>query len=182
MPGIFFVLQLTTRVPPQHLKSSIHVGKNVKCPWYPNRFTNLTGVCLHLESGNCTSGINRSKINQYCREVDPSHTFTTKRIGWHDDNDGSPATTTHIASAASWDGSYYRCYFCDRGFSKLTSLNQHLGSPAHEERIYHCPRCKGEYVALSGLVNHLESGSCGAFRFKESSNGLGCVKQLRITQ
>lgn len=157
------------------------MGKNVKCPWCPNKFTNLTGVCLHLESGSCTSGITRAKINHYCRQVDPNHIFTNKRIGWYDE-DSSTSTTTNIASPASWDGSYYRCYFCDRGFNKLSSLNQHLASPAHEERLYHCPRCKREYVSLSGLVNHLESESCGAFRFqKGSGTGLGFVNQLRIT-
>ena len=161
------------------MKSSVHVGKNVKCPWCPNKFTNLTGVCLHLESGSCTSGINRTKINQYCREVDPNHIFTNKRIGWYDDDEG-PAGTTHIASPASWDGSCYRCYFCPRGFTKLSSLNQHLASPVHEERIYHCPRCKREYIALSGLVNHMESENCGPFRFQANSNGLGFVNQLRI--
>ena len=162
---------------PQHLKSSVHVGKNVKCPFCTTKFTNLTGVCLHLESGSCTSGINREKINQYCREVDSSHVFTNKQIGWYDE----VSKTNKIASQASWDGSSYRCYFCDKGFKKLSSLNQHLASPAHERRIYHCPRCKKEYVALSGLVNHMESESCGTFRFKGSS-GLGFVKQLRITQ
>ncbi|CAD6578905.1 MAG: hypothetical protein ASARMPRED_008887 [Alectoria sarmentosa] len=162
----------------QHLKSSVHVGKNVKCPWCTNKFTNLTGVCLHLESGSCTSGINRDKINQYCREVDPSHIFTNKQIGWHDKG----SATTNVASQASWDGSFYRCYFCPKGFDKLSSLNQHLASPAHERRIYHCPRCKREYIALSGLVNHMESESCGAFRFGGNSAGLGFVKQLRITQ
>ncbi|KAL8662160.1 MAG: hypothetical protein Q9168_008300 [Polycauliona sp. 1 TL-2023] len=159
-----------------HLKSSTHVGKNVKCPWCPNKFTNLTGVCLHLESGSCTSGINRQKINQYCREVDPNHIFTNKQIGWHNNDESSP----NIATTAAWDGSYYRCYICQNGFRFLSSLNQHLASPAHQQKIYHCPRCRREYTVLSGLVNHLESESCGAFRFQGGSSGLGFVQQLRI--
>ncbi|KAK0516594.1 hypothetical protein JMJ35_001197 [Cladonia borealis] len=160
----------------QHLKSSVHAGKNVKCPWCPAKFVNLTGVCLHLESGVCPSEIDRQKINRYCREVDPNHVFTTKQIGWHDTND-----TPNIATSASWDGSCYRCYLCPSGFSNLRSLNQHLGSPAHQGKIYHCPRCRREYVSLSGLVNHLESESCGAFRFGGNPVGLGFVNQLRIT-
>ena len=142
-------------------------------------FTNLTGVCLHLESGACTSGINRQKIDQYCREVDPNHVFTKKQIGWYDN---SPSTA--LATSAAWDGNWYRCYLCQRGFGALRALNQHLGSPVHQQKIYHCPRpqCQREYVTLSGLVNHLESESCGAFRFGNSSSGLGFVKQLTITQ
>ncbi|KAL9040147.1 MAG: hypothetical protein Q9180_002095 [Flavoplaca navasiana] len=159
-----------------HLKSSIHAGKNVKCPWCPNKYTNLTGVCLHLESGACTSGINRQKINQYCREVDPNHVFTNKQIGWYDDQ----SITNTIATGAAWDGSYYRCYLCQNGFNSLRALNQHLTSPAHQQKIYHCPRCRREYNVLSGLVNHLESESCGAFRFQGTPNGFGFVQQLRL--
>ncbi|KAI4193889.1 MAG: hypothetical protein LQ346_003805 [Caloplaca aetnensis] len=163
----------------QHLKSSTHTGKNVKCPWCPNKFTNLTGVCLHLESGACASGINRQQIDRYCRDVDPGHVFTTKQIGWHQ---GDDSVSTNMATSAAWDGSYYRCYLCQNGFSSLPGLNQHLSSPAHRAKIYHCPRCRREFTALSGLVNHLESESCGAFRFDGSPGGLGFVKQLRIGQ
>ena len=162
----------------QHFKSKAHTGKNVKCPWCSNMFTNLTGVCLHLESGACPSGFKRAKINQYCREVDPNHVFTNKQIGWHNED----SAQTQYATDAAWDGKCWRCYFCPRGFSTLTALNQHLASPVHRQKIYHCPRCRREYVALSGLVNHLESESCGAWRFDSASGGLGFVKQLQITQ
>lgn len=163
--------------PEQHLKSSVHVGKNVKCPWCNQRFTNLTGVCLHLESGAYSSGINRAKVDQYCREVNPNHVFTNKQIGWHDDN---AASSTNYATSAAWDGSWYRCYLCQRGFGKLLDLNNHLGSSVHRQKVYHCPRCRREFVVLSGLINHLESESCGAWRFEGTQGGLGFVKQLRI--
>ena len=161
----------------QHLKSSFHVGKNAKCPWCSQKFTNLTGICLHLESGSCSSGINREKINKYCRQVDPGHIFTNKQIGWYNDHDKTP----DMATGAAWDGSRYRCYLCQNGFGTLRALNQHLSSPAHQQKIYHCPRCRREYVALSGLINHLESESCGAFRFSGNTVGLGFVNQLRLT-
>ena len=130
---------------------------------------------MHLESGVCPSGVDRQKINRYCREVDPNHVFTTKQIGWHDTN-----AATDIATSAAWDGSWYRCYLCQSGFDTLRGLNQHLGSPAHQQKTYYCPRCRKEYVSLSGLVNHLESESCGPFRFGGNPVGLGFVNQLRI--
>ncbi|KAL9046034.1 MAG: hypothetical protein Q9206_007177, partial [Seirophora lacunosa] len=159
----------------QHLKSSTHTGKNAKCPWCPSKFTNLTGVCLHLESGACPSGINRQQIDQYCRQVDPDHFFTTKQIGWHPDDDSSSTTMPLATGSAAWDGSCYRCYLCPNGFRSVKALNQHLASPAHRRKIYHCPRCRREYAALSGLVNHLESESCGRFRFEGGvqTGGLG---------
>ncbi|KAL8635916.1 MAG: hypothetical protein Q9228_006635 [Teloschistes exilis] len=162
-----------------HLKSSSHKGKNVKCPWCITMFTSLTGVCTHLESGSCTSGINRTKIDNYCRQVDPNHIFTNKQIGWYEENSSS---TTTIATVAAWDGNRYRCYLCQRGFYNLTALNQHLASPVHRQKIYHCPRCRREFTNLSGLVNHLESESCGAFRFNTTTSGLAFVDQLRIGQ
>ena len=34
---------------------------------------------------------------------------------------------------------------------------------------------------LSGLINHLESESCGTWRFAGGTTGLGFVDQLRLT-
>ena len=161
----------------QHLRSRIHTGQNVKCPWCPNKFVNLTGVCLHLESGACTSGINRQKIDQYCREVDPNHVFTNKQIGWYTNQNES----TSMATGASWDGSWYRCPLCQKGFGSLTGLNSHLSSPVHRQKIYHCPRCQKEFVALSALINHMENETCGAFNLGRNPGGFGFIKQLRLT-
>ena len=161
------------------MNSRVHRGANVKCPFCTRMFTNLTGVCLHLESGNCTSGVNRQKINNYCRLADPDQHFTNKQIGWYDDNDDG---TAEIATGAAWDGSCYRCYLCQRGFNQLPSLNQHLASPAHRQNEYHCPRCPTQFKALSGLINHLESEKCGEFRFQKSDGGFAFVGQLSLGQ
>ena len=116
----------------QHLKSSVHIRKVVKCPWCTLKFTNLTGVCHHLESGNCPSNINCGKINAYCRQVDRDHIFTNKQIEWYDSNDQRASA---IATEASWDGDWYRCYLYGKGFSRLRALNQHLASPAHQQNF-----------------------------------------------
>lgn len=50
----------------------------------------------------------------------------------------------------------------------MTDLNLHLNSPAHREKIYHCPNTRGcnkEFVSLGALFNHLESEACGYMRF-----------------
>lgn len=38
----------------------------------------------------------------------------------------------------------------------------------HEQNMYRCPgpRCGREFRLLSGLVQHVESESCGVMRFK----------------
>ena len=165
----------------KHLKSSVHKGRNVKCPWCPDKFTNLTGVTLHLESGRCPSGIDRQKIDNYCRQVDRDHVFTNRQIEWPTSKSYEPAAATNNA----WNekrGSFV-CCICHSGFSHLAALNQHLNSPVHQQKIYHCPRCKVRFVALSALVNHLESESCGPFRSNAMAGSLGTVaNRFMITQ
>ena len=157
------------------------MGRNVKCPWCTNKFTNLTGVTLHLESGKCPSGIDRQKIDNYCRQVDRDHVFTNRLIEYPTSADYTPAAATSNA----WNGSRgcYICYLCQSGFSKLTALNQHLNSPVHQQKIYHCFRCQVQFVALSGLVNHLESETCGQFRSNAMAGSLGALaNRFLITQ
>lgn len=83
-----------------------------------------------------------------------------------------------IATERAWNGQYYECYLCDREFNTLPALNQHVRSPAHEQKIYHCPKrsCSREYKLLSGLVQHIESESCGLMRFaqvqQQAKNGI----------
>jgi hypothetical protein len=54
-------------------------------------------------------------------------------------------------------------------FINERALEQHLASPTHAPKIYHCPETlfteasKGprmEFVSLSGLMQHLEAGAC----------------------
>ena len=68
-----------------------------------------------------------------------------------------------------------------KGFGTLKGLNSHLASPVHAQKSYHCPRCRREFTVLSGLINHLESESCGSWRFtRTNGGGLEFVKQLQI--
>lgn len=140
------------------------------------QFVNLTGATLHLESGSCSSGISRQKIDNFIQERDTNHVISKKLLTY----DGYTAEAPK-ATSASWNGNYYECYFCNRGFTQLNALNQHLSSPVHEQKKYHCPRCRGEFTVLSGLVNHLESERCGQFRFNLNAGGLGGMVNRMIT-
>ncbi|CAN9296790.1 unnamed protein product [Alternaria alternata] len=71
-----------------------------------------------------------------------------------------------------------RCPLCPRkrrAFATVQALQQHMISPAHCDKVYHCPnnllpvdsnrvetkRGKGkQFTTLSGLAQHLESGAC----------------------
>ena len=54
---------------------------------------------------------------------------------------------------------------------KSCAPNQHLHSPAHENTKYLCPPawngCKTQFKTLSGLMQHVESETCGVAKFKQ---------------
>jgi hypothetical protein len=154
---------------PQHLNSNIHRGSPLTCPFCKRTFTTATGLTTHLEAGSCPKArnINHATILAEIRKRDPNHLITKKLLTYPDARI-TPTSTT--ASAASWNGYYYECYLCHRGFNTLTALNQHVNSPAHvsKDKVYCCPGrgCSREFNRLASLFNHLESESCGAVRFE----------------
>ena len=91
-----------------------------------------------------------------------------------------------ILFSLAWNGSAYECYVCGRTFRSLDALNQHLRSPAHAEKKYHCPSawhgCGTEFKTLSGFCQHVESEQCGVWRFKGKMDrvidGLGSGKRI----
>ncbi|OTA96565.1 hypothetical protein M434DRAFT_67352 [Hypoxylon sp. CO27-5] len=147
-----------------HLNSRIHRGLNIKCPFCMKHYATATGLSHHLESGSCPSVpfLNRDEVYKIVRAKDPGSLISKKLLDWN----GSPR---YEATAAAWNGDAYECYFCHRQFNKLSSLNQHLSSPAHQQNLYHCPKrpgCGREFSSLAALMNHLESESCGYTRFE----------------
>ncbi|KAL4877130.1 hypothetical protein BJY04DRAFT_210203 [Aspergillus karnatakaensis] len=52
------------------------------------------------------------------------------------------------------------CKSCDRFFQNENNLRMHLTSKIHRGRQMLCPFCKAAYTSASGLVHHLERGSC----------------------
>ncbi|KAJ5233006.1 hypothetical protein N7468_005962 [Penicillium chermesinum] len=100
-----------------------------------------------------------------CLRADKKGLFTNRQLEWHGDD------TEYIATAESWNGDRYECYLCHRGYGSLRSLNQHLRSPAHQQKVYHCPNrgsCSKQFTTLASLFNHLESESCRFMRFEDA--------------
>lgn len=145
----------------------------MKCPWCTRTFSTAAGVTIHLESGTCSSGIDRHKINHTFRRLDCNNVITLPMLTMP----GYDREET-FATGQAWNGYAFECYICPREFSSLTALNQHLKSPAHEQDTYRCPKagCARTYKSLSGLVQHFESQSCGFITFdkvqKEARNGV----------
>jgi len=151
-----------------HLNSSIHKPKNFKCPMRgcTQAFVSPSACVLHLEAGTCASGITRQLINRYILQKDVNNVITNPARMITSSLYAEPPT--YIASARSWNAhmQQYQCCLCSNGFNTLPSLNAHLASPKHTspiDKIYRCPKAGGcgQFTTLSGLVQHIERGSCG---------------------
>ncbi|KAF8904702.1 hypothetical protein CPB84DRAFT_1677157, partial [Gymnopilus junonius] len=141
----------------QHQSSLAHKGRDFKCPFCQGMFKSPSGIALHIESG-CHK-VNRHQITAAVHKMNIIPNISIKRIT----GPVQPPTTlrTYIATEASFNGSSYDCYLCQRKFKTLLALNSHLNSPAHDDEEFKCPKCKMEFKLISGFVQHLESQSCG---------------------
>ncbi|RFU28999.1 hypothetical protein B7463_g7346, partial [Scytalidium lignicola] len=159
----------------QHMRSSVHQGHNITCPFCKRNFVTASGMTIHLESGTCTSGLNRHSINNIIQRLDRGNVITRPLLTY----DSQP-NVENIATERAYNYStgLYECYLCNKDFRTLQSLNAHMKSPAHEMDIYKCPngRCGTTFKLLSGLVMHIESETCGLMRFamvqREAKNGI----------
>ncbi|KAG8219330.1 hypothetical protein J3R82DRAFT_213 [Butyriboletus roseoflavus] len=159
-----------------HLKSSVHRPKNVLCAFEHRgcrqSFVSKSAMILHLESGSCMSGADRTMINRWVRLQDRNNIVTVpSRLLT---NGG--ATPKYVATERSWNcfANAYECVLCHGTFRTLDALNRHLASPRHEERSYRCPlsTCLTKFHTLSALCQHVESESCGVLRFKAAQEGM----------
>lgn len=149
----------------KHLNSSTHRGKNIACPFCKAALTSASGLSHHLETGSCprATNINHRTMFQAISQRDPSGLLTNKLLTYPESN------IQNIATNATWNGCSYECYLCRREYGTLRALNQHLNSPAHDQKLYHCPNrsCNRHFGRLAALFNHLESESCNFVRFEK---------------
>jgi hypothetical protein len=147
-----------------HLRSKLHRATTVQCFFCKEMHGTATGLVHHLERGSCTKApLSRDKLYQVVCQRDPNGIISKKLLTWS-------GTISYEATEKAWNHRVgaYECYLCHRPFGKLASLNQHLSSPTHQQKLYHCPdaSCKKEFATLAAMVNHLESESCGCMRFE----------------
>lgn len=81
----------------------------------------------------------------------------------------------NTATNRSWNGQAFECSLCRKQYRQLDHLNQHLRSPAHDQKYCHCPngRCKKEFSTLAALFNHLGSECCGFMGFEKVQEIVG---------
>ncbi|GAA5900499.1 hypothetical protein JCM6882_001262 [Rhodosporidiobolus microsporus] len=155
-----------------HLASAFHVPRNVPCPTSSSSgcthtFVSRSAAILHLETGTCTSGLTRAKLDAVVRGVDRSGILITPAA--RSDNSASPVSPAQAAADAEFDSGRqaYRCPRCaSTRFRTRRALEQHLSSPAscsgRQEKLYRCadPACARRFGTLSGLEQHAEVKTC----------------------
>jgi DNA-directed RNA polymerase subunit RPC12/RpoP len=129
-----------------------------------SKFKTTSGVVQHVE-GDCQNLLlNRNQITATVQSLDVGSKISLRSIG------GSSSTATPFSrplltydqpAEISPDGTSYQCHICYKMFQSPSSLDAHLNSPAHDKDEFKCPRCNTQFKLVSGLVQHLESASCG---------------------
>ncbi|KAJ3567536.1 hypothetical protein NP233_g6304 [Leucocoprinus birnbaumii] len=148
----------------QHNASPAHRGRTFQCPFCTSMFKTPSSIAMHIESG--CHRINRHQVTAAIHKLNivPQISISHRIEG----PQGPPTRLiTYSANERAFNGHAYECYLCHRTFKSLDRLNQHLNSSTHDDLEFRCPHCASEFQLISGLVQHIESESCGIARFNE---------------
>lgn len=157
----------------RHLDTHLRASKihNTPVHFCPGRrctkaFVSPSDLVQHLESGACRSRMNRASVNKLAIQSDSHGVFTNPNrlsAGSSDTpSEPEPSATPEITEV--FVGAAYECTLCHRTFPTFSRLSDHVQSPAHDPKIYHCPTAHDggdvEFKTLSGLLQHGESECC----------------------
>ncbi|KIY64138.1 hypothetical protein CYLTODRAFT_402291 [Cylindrobasidium torrendii FP15055 ss-10] len=153
----------------QHKHSIAHKPRVMKCALCLRMFKEPSSIAHHIESGECTPGLNRHQVTQTVQalEVKPSILIDDSDDESDSDNASETGSISSVATEDAFNGTAYECPRCEQTFKTLYSLNLHLSSAAHDDNKFKCPDCESKFTLLSGLIQHLESESCGAASIKK---------------
>ena len=118
------------------------------------------GVISHLEGGHCSvARLTRESLYDRFQEADPDCVFTNEEL-----DPELKMQQRHRKTRNGW----WECSLCKREFFQWGDLIQHLESPFHQPRFYHCPNdeeCHREFTTLAGVFSHLQHGQCSYLSF-----------------
>ncbi|KAK8105846.1 uncharacterized protein PG998_003682 [Apiospora kogelbergensis] len=129
-----------------HQNSKRHRGTPIRCPFCREYYSAATALCHHLERGACSAmpDLTREQIFQLVRSKDPNGIISKENID-------------------------LRCIITS-GYWSNEDVYKVANKPwlyQEDLYLYHCPnnKCDKNFTTLAGVMNHLESESCGFTRF-----------------
>lgn len=147
----------------------MHDSADFNCPLCSKSVTVPSAIAHHIESGACHN-INRHQVTAavHALKIIPTISLSHRLEGGVNKSNPSTRTVIHYsANERSFNGTAYECYLCRSTFRTLASLNSHLNSAAHDADEFKCPKCKKKCTLISGLIQHIESNSCGVAKFTQ---------------
>ncbi|EME79976.1 uncharacterized protein MYCFIDRAFT_211925 [Pseudocercospora fijiensis CIRAD86] len=105
-----------------------HLTRSVHCYGCTRMFTTYHGMIIHLEAGNCTSGIEMRRVNRLAAQCFQWKQYIVKHFreelrGSHVGYRGDPANRP------------FKCPTCTSTFPLLSSLFMHIHSPSCDQTI-----------------------------------------------
>lgn len=188
-----------------HMSSVVHnpICEPLSCKFCERSFAAVSALAHHLESGACAGGMTWKSVNEVVQAVDTTGVVSGASSGQEgfvhegdldyedsDTEDGgahftpffSPTMTpTTPPAVLAFPLNPLACPLCPHTrppFVNEAALQQHLASPAHGKRIFHCPVLLGggqptkRFAVSSALWQHLEASACkGGRRTFEAALG-----------
>lgn len=87
--------------------------------------------------------LDRDELYKFVRRKDPNGHISKNLIGWE-------GSSQYEATGYSWNGYGFECYLCDREFTTLNGLNQHLNSSVRKCKLL--VRDKSRHVNRTELI------------------------------
>lgn len=133
-------------------------------------------MLIHLESGNCTTDIER--LDMLAQECFQSKKYVVQEYRhWL-----SRGVRLSDRAVVLEDGYYaeYECSMCVKSSETWADILLHTRSPVHDPDVFRCPSCNERFKVLSGLVQHVESDRCDEGIYEGTGSIAKMLKYLRL--
>jgi hypothetical protein len=153
-------------------------ARGISCGGCCKLFPSLVQLAMHIEAGFCPGGgSNRHTLKREVLAIDKHHFITEPGA------EKKKGTRYYATKEDAWNGYAFECRLCINQYRTLGSLNRHLGSATHDEKIYVCPEwtCRNSFSALGALLQHFENGSCGAIEIAGVQGVLSAVLEKVVS-
>ena len=116
-------------------------------------------MLIHLESGSCKTNI--AAMDADAAKCYQRRKYVVKGYGNFLRYRKRARLRAKRASSPSYENNNsWECGECQKSFPSRVGLSNHLASPIHDPEPFKCPCCEKRFSILSGLVQHVESDRC----------------------